>query len=129
MKIKNTLVIEDSELDQYILNIYLQRANISDKVTFKYNALEALNYLKQIGAEEFPELIFLDLNMPVMNGFEFLAAFGKLPAEQTKRTKVVVLSSSEDPLDAERSEQNEHVIKFVSKPVNEQKLDIIRQML
>jgi CheY-like chemotaxis protein len=64
-----------------------------------------------------PNLILLDLNMPIMDGWDFLEEFSKPKFKSFSQTKVVVLSSSIDPLDIERSKQYSMVVDFIAKPV------------
>lgn len=127
---KSVLLIDDSELDNFINRTVIRLCNYSKKITHFESPLKALEFLT--GADQdntkIPEIIFLDLSMPVMDGFRFLTEFGKLPESITKRSKIVVLTSSINNADVERSYKNEHVIKFLNKPLTKEKLFGLREL-
>jgi len=96
------------------------------KVEVKNSADVALDYLKGItDPSEFPEFIFLDLNMPIKNGFEFLLEYDLLPEGLRTTAKIVVLSSSISPADINKASTNPYVFKYVNKPLSEKYLDAI----
>ncbi|MDW3502850.1 response regulator, partial [Escherichia coli] len=77
-----------------------------------------------------PELIFLDLNMPVMGGWEFLDNFIKKEYQEfNTKTKVIVLSSTIDPTDIEKSKTYPIVIDFLSKPITKEMLEDLKDKL
>lgn len=117
MKIKNTLIIEDTELDKFILEYNIQTAEISENIIHFPVATEALSFLEAAAKDDFPELIFLDLNMPEMSGLEFLQAFNLLPEDKKEGCKIVVLSSSKDAKDIQKTTSSKYVFKYTSKPV------------
>ena len=88
-------------------------------------ATEALEILKTSPASEWPEVIFLDINMPEMDGFQFLDEYEKLPENQRMQMKVVLLSTSESFKDLNRANKNPYVRKFLNKPLTIQVLQAI----
>jgi CheY-like chemotaxis protein len=76
-----------------------------------------------------PNLIFLDLNMPVMGGWEFLDLFNNSNYSKTNQTKVVILTSTIDPKDIEKSKTYSNVIAFLSKPITVEMLEAIKPLL
>ncbi len=129
MKLNNTLVIEDSKMDQYILKFNIAKANLTQNVDFMFDAVEALKFLNTKDEEDFPELIFLDLNLPVLNGFQFLEKFESFSDKKKEKCKVVVLSSSEDQADIERARNNKHVVEYFTKPINAEKMSQIIKLI
>ncbi len=129
MKVKNTLIIEDTEMDNYILDFNIKRAEVSENIAQYSSAVDALEYLKEIDLGNFPDLIFLDLNLPVMNGFEFLELYNLLPAEKKQKCKIVVQSSSKDTKDIAIALAMENVYKYISKPTDHFKLDALFEQL
>ena len=83
-KYKKILLVDDDETSNFLNELLIKGMDIVEEVSIASNGQEALNYLENESGS-FPQLIFLDLNMPVMDGFEFLEAF-----EKTQTTKVPV---------------------------------------
>ena len=119
------MVIDDSQIDLYIAEISIKKSAFAQDVIAKNSGAGALEYLSESSPEELPELIFLDINMPEMNGFEFLDAFEKLPEALHKTCNIMMLSSSLDPEDQNRVKQNKFVSRFVNKPLVREKLNEI----
>ena len=123
-KLNHILLIDDDTINNFINEKLLKKLNIANKISVALNGEEALNFLKQICVEvnECPELILLDINMPVMDGFEFLEEFEKLPPHVHEHCPIIMLSSSIDPGDQERADNNRFVKKFINKPINKDKV-------
>jgi CheY-like chemotaxis protein len=126
-KFQRVLLIDDNDIDNFINERMITTNQFSKEVIVKNSAEAALQYLKdnEGNADLLPELIFLDLNMPVMDGFGFLAEFEKFSEVIRKNAKVIVLSSSISPEDINRASTNPYVVKYVNKPLNEKYLEAI----
>ena len=126
-KFDRVLLIDDNDIDNFINERMITTNYFSKAVVVKNSGENALEYLKQNqdNGSELPQLIFLDLNMPVMDGFAFLAEYEKLPATVRDKCKIIVLSSSISPEDINRASTNPLVVKYVNKPLNERYLDAI----
>jgi CheY-like chemotaxis protein len=111
------LTIDDNENDLLFTRIALQRSGVDYEIRAFERAQEALTWLATDPAHG-TDLILLDINMPVMNGFAFLQAFEALPDAQRGHAVVVMLSSSSDPADHHRAAQHASVRDFVSKPLD-----------
>ena len=118
MKIKNILLIDDSEIDNFINKSVLEKANMVENIIAKTSAKEALEYLSNT-ENEFPNIIFLDIRMPEMDGFEFLNECENFPDELKNKCVIFMLSSSIDPNDALRAEQHKVVKKYLTKPLTQ----------
>lgn len=119
-KIKNVLIIDDNDTDLLIAKIVIEKSGYQGVVTTKNSGKSALDYLQSIkdNRNAWPEIIFLDINMPVVNGFIFLFEFEKFAGEMAAFCKVVVLTSSDNKSDFERFLGNPLVLDFVSKPIS-----------
>ncbi|RZL38712.1 MAG: response regulator [Pedobacter sp.] len=130
VKVENVLLIDEDQIDNFINERMILSTNFSNSVVVKNSALDALAYLKKLTESKatMPEIIFLDLNMPVMDGFGFLDELAKLPAVLEAiqpKTKIIVLSSSISPLDIDRASANALVYKYFNKPLTEKYLNAI----
>jgi len=121
-KYDKVMVIDDSDSDLYVAEHYLKKYFVAANVIPVESATGGLDYLRQNAnsIEQLPSIIFLDIRMPVMNGFEFLDQYEKLPSFVHEHCTVIMLSSSADPRDHERIKNNPFVKKFINK--NKEKL-------
>jgi len=119
MKKKHILLVDDNDIDTYITNHIVKKSQIAEKITIKNSGIKAIEYLQSIkeSAEEFPDLIFLDIGMPIMNGFGFLEEFVKLPLVIANHCSVVMLTSSNDQNDIDRAMNYSVVKKYFVKPL------------
>jgi len=121
------MIVDDNEIDIFINKKVIEFNRFAETSICMTSASEALTYLKN--KNTLPEVIFLDLNMPVMDGYQFLLDFSKFPKEIKDQIKIVVLTSSDNDRDKEKAAANPDVMSFVCKPLNENKLNKIKAEL
>jgi CheY-like chemotaxis protein len=119
------MLIDDNPLDIFVNQKLVESNGFAEKTLQFQEAKAGLEFLKNAPQEEWPEVIFLDIMMPEMDGFEFLDAFDKLPQEQKMAIKVIMLSTSESFKDLNRANKNPNVRKFLNKPLTPQTLHAI----
>lgn len=123
------IVIDESELDCFIAQKILHFTYTNSVVKLYHNALTAFHAIREgkVGVK-LPAMIFLDLQMPIMNGFEFLDAFEKLPVEVTDQYKIFILSSTLNKNDLSKGRASSMVSGVIEKPLTKEKLnDIVLQ--
>lgn len=118
MKDNLVIIIDDDPVNNKVCSIYIKKTGISENRICFLNGSEGLNYLtNEFQPDNYNTvLIFLDLNMPVMNGWEFLEEYDKLPETYKQKINLYILSSSIDERDIIRARDNINVIDFISKP-------------
>lgn len=120
-KLNCILLVDDDHDDNLYHQIILDEMNIAHRIDVVLNGLDALAYLKNENVEA-PEIIFLDLNMPKMNGWEFLEHYKHLNKEQKARVVLVILTTSANPDHIKKAKEIEEVTGFETKPLTKQML-------
>lgn len=121
---QKVMVVDDAEIDRFLAKKVLTKHAFAREVLPVDSAVNALDYLSdnQENKDALPDLIFLDINMPRMNGFDFLEEYKKLPESVKKKCIIVMLSSSLLPEDRELALNNPYVCQFLNKPLTADKL-------
>ena len=131
-KLNSVLLIDDDMATNFISKMLIKKAAITDHIETTLNGREALNYLtntgkytKSDGIFPKPMLILLDINMPVMDGWEFAEAFSKLDKSQKEGIVIVMLTSSFNPDDKEKASNFSVLSGFQNKPLTTERLTLI----
>ena len=124
------MLVDDNETDNFISKRIIEITDFAQEVVIKSSGKSALEY---IGAHrndpnKLPDLIFLDINMPIVDGFVFLYEFEKFADLVKNKCRVIILSSSDNKRDIDKIVNNDHVIKFVTKPLTEKELNDIKTL-
>jgi CheY-like chemotaxis protein len=124
------MLVDDNDTDNFISRRIIEITQFAKQVEIKNSGKSALEYLEQHkeNPERLPNLIFLDINMPIVDGFVFLYEFEKFSEKVKDRCKVVILSSSDNKRDIDKIVNNDHVVKFITKPLTETALQDIRTL-
>lgn len=123
-KLHTILLIDDDPATNFLHKLIIKKENCANNVICKQSAQEALDYLKSKIDGEYPnpELIFLDINMPGMNGWDFLTAYKTIDKEQQAEKVVIMLTTSVDPLDKVKAKTMDEISDFSSKPLTSERL-------
>jgi CheY-like chemotaxis protein len=124
---KRVMLIDDDAITN-LINTKIIKMNFDFSVNAYINAQVALEQFRQWlekGSEQLPDIIFLDINMPIMDGWEFLDEFQKFPKSLLQRCKVFMLTSSIDLEDIEKAKNYPAVHEFISKPLTADKLRML----
>ena len=128
-QVNKVMLIDDSDLDLFIHRRLLELSNFSRELISCKSAERALESLKNLNGAEPPNIIFLDLNMPVIDGFSFLKLFSQLPENVTKTSRIVVLTSSSASTDREQVFLYENVIHMITKPIKQTDIEELRMLV
>ena len=123
----HVLLADDDEDDRLIFKEALEDIKIKTNVITVNDGIELMEYLTRTDVR-LPDVVFLDLNMPLMGGWEFLDCFNSEEFSEFNNIKVVVLSSTIDPDDFEKSKQYPMVIDFFSKPISQAMLEHLKNI-
>ena len=117
------LIVEDNPIDVFINTRVVEQSGLAKEVLAIQSAREALEFLNQRAVNsELPDLIFLDIRMPDLDGFEFLQEFSELPQRVLELSKIVMLSSTIDPLELEKARNSPFILAFIPKPLTRDKI-------
>jgi CheY-like chemotaxis protein len=124
-RFKRVMVIDDNEIDRYIANRNITKYAFAEEVITMESSRSALNFLESLKdtPEQLPQLIFLDIRMPEIDGFGFLEEYEKLPDSVKKNCIIMMLTTSLNPTDHERAKNNQFVNRFLNKPLDKEKID------
>jgi CheY-like chemotaxis protein len=118
------LIVDDDDVTRYLISRTIKQAGISQQILQAANGEEALEVLKQAcSAHACPTLILLDINMPLMNGFEFLSALQKSNLANTP-FKIVILTTSQNPKDVEKAKEYP-ITAYLEKPLTIDQLNLV----
>jgi len=121
------MLVDDSPDDNFFHERVIRRNEFTDCVIPKESAREALDFLRsrpKDGAREI-DIIFLDINMPGMNGWEFLEEYNSMEAERQVGVVIVMLTTSDNPEDKARAGKWGFVSDFKTKPLTKEMMDDI----
>tara|TARA_R110002124_G_scaffold287323_4_gene472821 strand:+ start:4326 stop:4733 length:408 start_codon:yes stop_codon:yes gene_type:complete len=126
-KVNCILLIDDDEPTNFLHKIIIEDSNLAEKVVAVQSGYEALEYLekKEDGKYPQPGIIFLDINMPAMNGWEFLERYKQLDESLKGKILVVMLTTSINPDDKKKAMGKGFVKGFLSKPLTTEMLEKI----
>lgn len=123
-KLKKVLLIDDDEIVNSINKVIIQHAKFADEIITENFASNAISYIKGLSKEDLPKAIFLDVNMPEMNGWDFVEEYEKIGIDSGDVT-IIMLTSSINPRDQKRALSMNHIKAFVSKPLSPELLSNI----
>jgi len=128
--IGTVMLVDDNDTDNFISKRIIEITQFSKNVIVKSSGKSALDYLQENkeSPDSIPDIIFLDINMPIVDGFVFLYEYEKFSNSVKDKCRVIILSSSDNKRDIDKIINNDFVIKFVTKPLTEKTLEEIKEL-
>lgn len=123
-KINCILLIDDNEGDNFYHKLIISEAEVCNEIKVVTDGIQALDYLAKCADAKLtdsypkPDLIYLDINMPKMNGYEFLEEYKKLDEHVKSKVVIIMLTTSINPDDRERALSSKEVTEFQNKPLS-----------
>lgn len=128
----HVMLIDDSDLDNFINEKMIESSQFAEKVyvhTSARSALEFLSNLNRMGeqfASAFPKIIFIDINMPLIDGFQFIEQFRQNSGFMSHNAKLVILTSSVNTQDRKKAQDISAGLGYLNKPLSRQMLDTLK---
>ncbi len=122
------MLIDDNDIDNFINERMIKGCNFAETIYVNTSTRSAIEFLKNLSVnknlrkDHLPSIIFLDINMPILDGFQFIEEFEKLDPAFITAIRIVMLTSSINPSDIERSKKYPSVHGFIHKPLTEEAL-------
>ncbi|MEQ3661433.1 MAG: response regulator [Flavobacterium sp.] len=117
-------IVDDDEIYQFVARKTIEQINCVKKILMHSDGEQAINFLIDniANSVELPDVIFLDINMPIMDGWGFLAEYVKLKPHIGKKITIYMVTSSVDPADIKRAKQISEVSDYIVKPITYDKI-------
>tara|TARA_R110002051_G_scaffold325871_1_gene432735 strand:- start:28593 stop:29000 length:408 start_codon:yes stop_codon:yes gene_type:complete len=124
-KFKSICIIDDDPICVFGIRKMIDQVNFFNEIAVYANGLEAIQDFKKKLVENLPlpSTILLDLNMPIMDGWDFLEDFKKIPFEDRKNVRIHIVSSSVDSRDLTKANSYKEVNNFFTKPITKENID------
>jgi CheY-like chemotaxis protein len=116
---KNVLLVDDDDIFNFINKKTIQKLGLASEIHTVMNGQDAINLINEYFQKSLmiPDIILLDINMPIMDGFGFIEAFNKLSLPGIEKVKIIIVSSSDNPDDIDRAKKL-GVSQFLTKPIS-----------
>lgn len=123
----NFCIIDDDSIYQFTIKRIIESVHLAKSITAFYDGEEALNFMvdNYHNEEQLPDVILLDINMPIMDGFQFMEEYIKIKPKLGKKITIYMVSSSVDRADIERAKKITEISDYIIKPIKQGEIEHI----
>jgi len=120
-------IIDDDTIYHFILTSIINKYKLAESILSFLDGEKAIQYLtdNKTSNEKIPDVLFLDVNMPIMDGWMFIEEYTRIKMNITKKMLVFMLSSSANPIDIERADKISEISNYIIKPLNLEEVKMI----
>jgi CheY-like chemotaxis protein len=126
-KLSSVMLVDDDSTNNFLNGLLLKSLNVTERILVAESGTQALDIIEHSADPDEPALILLDVNMPGLNGIQFLEAYRQLPQTQRNATVIIMLTTTMDARDLGRLDEL-NIAGLVSKPLTQEKIDGILQL-
>lgn len=119
---KRIAIIDDDDIFQLTTKAKLKKLGLAEDIQVFNDGEQAFEFLRYAEHEELPDVLLLDINMPIVDGWDFIEMFKTFPDERRNKMKVYMLSSSINPIDIERAKEENEILHYLTKPISDDDL-------
>lgn len=116
---KRIAIVDDDTIFQFTTKVKIEKLELAESIEIYNDGEEIFEFLKDAEEDELPEILLLDINMPIVDGWDFLELYASIPDEVKSKIKIYMLSSSINPVDLEKAENHPHISKYITKPISD----------
>lgn len=128
-KYKSVMLVDDNQIDNYINEMIIKGSGFAENVFVFSGSISMLDFFKNLKSikplsdDMLPAYIFMDINMPILDGFQLLDEFEEFGLFPSDDIKIVVLTTSKNPIDLKKAKQYNKIVKYLVKPLSEEDLN------
>ncbi|MFY0645037.1 MAG: response regulator [Bacteroidia bacterium] len=122
---KKIAIVDDDHIFQFTTKVKIEKLQLADEIKIFNDGEEVFEFLKNSSEDDWPNYLLLDINMPIVDGWDFLKLYDQLSSELKDFISIYMLSSSINPVDLEKADKHPYIRKYVTKPLHDEVLKVI----
>ena len=119
---KKIAIVDDDGIFQFTTKVKIEKLQLASSIQIFNDGDEVFKYLQEAEQDQWPDVILLDINMPIVDGWDFLELYRGLPDDLHEHISIFMLSSSINPVDVDKAKENKFVKEYVTKPIKDEVL-------
>lgn len=116
---KRIAIADDDHIFQFTTKVKIEKLKLAADIKICNDGEEVFEYLRNCEEALLPDILLLDINMPIVDGWDFLELFDQLPQTVRERVSIYMLSSSINPVDVEKAQEHPSIVRYLTKPISD----------